>query len=141
MVIGHDHVNTERFRMRHDGVGANAGIYADDQPYSAFRRPVNGFDAHSVAVFQPVRHVKLGAAPQQIDGFLEHDNRSGSIDIVIAVKENRLADVDSAKQARYSAIHVAHEKRIVERLKFRKQKLGSGSGVAIPAICQNRRYH
>ena len=93
-MIGHDDVDAQSGRVLHHLVRANAGIDADDQLHAQRRGVLHRFALHAIAVANAMRDETSGDRARQIEHFLQHHQRAGSIDVVIAIEQNRFFAFD-----------------------------------------------
>ena len=93
VVVGDDEVEAEGFGGFGGGEGADAGVDADDEADTFAGGDFEDLVAHAVAFAQAVRDVEADFAAAAFDGGFEQDDGGGAIYVVVAVDEDRLADV------------------------------------------------
>ncbi len=57
--------------------------------------------AHAVAFLQAMRNMEIGAASENLDRFLEHDDGRSAIDVVIAIEKDRLSGLNGGRETRH----------------------------------------
>ena len=89
-------VDPELIGVTYDFDRADASIDAEDEPGTGGSRLIDDFGAHALAFTEPVRTVEGSIGTGDLEGFHQHTDAGGAIDIVSAVKENACAVADGA---------------------------------------------
>ena len=76
----------------------------------------------AVAFAEPVRNMKANRAAEHLDRRLQQHNGSSSVDVVVAVQQDRLFARDGCFDAFYRGDHAHHQQGIVKLRNFRIKK-------------------
>ncbi len=85
MVVGDDDFHPKTIGVTNHFGRAYAGIDADDQAHTVARGLFDDLGAHPITLFQPVRHMKVYGCAENLESFLEDDDRSRSVDVIVPV--------------------------------------------------------
>ncbi len=116
VMIRHHHIHTESSRQCDFFVRGRAAIGRHQQCDTLIMQALHGAEVESVAFAESMRNIGANlcvqpAKERQIDAC-----RRNPIDIVIAVKTDRLLSRDGAMQPFDRLVHVGNQKWIVRRL-------------------------
>ena len=117
MMVCHDEINTVLGGCFGSREGTNAGIDADYETHAPGGGLGDHFVPHAVAFANAVRHVVLDFATAQLQRGLQDHNSGGTVDIVVAVDEDRLGALDGSAHPFDGCAQSAHE---VGRMKLRE---------------------
>ena len=121
-MIGHDQVDAHPLCSLCGSEGANAGIDADDQAHTCGGRSLNHVVFHAVAVFDPVRNMKLNDASADLDRRFQNDDRRCAVDVVVTVNQDGFFALDGSADSFDCRTHAEHGIRRMKISQSRMQK-------------------
>ena len=145
-MVGDDEVEAEAASGFRFSKGAHAGVNGDDKTDTFSMGSFKHARLHAVAIAQAVRDVEADEIPWAAEHFdcgFEQNHGDCSVDVVVAVEQDRFTRGDGALDAIDGAIHAEHQIWIVEMGGFGieeseglssrgnaapQQKLGEGLG-------------
>ena len=133
MVVGDDQVHPRALGGLGGGKGTDAGVHADDQPDSVGGGALDHLVAHAVAFQQPVWHVEVAAAAQQLHRRLQNDGGQRAVHVVVAVDQHGLTLGDGTLQPLDGLGHAQHfhgRVQLIERRMKKAATLGHRSNTA-----------
>ncbi len=136
VVVGDDEVEVEARGFIRGGEGADAGVHTDDEAHVLGRGAGEHLGLHAIAVAQAMRDVIADGATEDFDGRLEQDDRSGAVDVVVAVDEDRLARGDGLLDARDRCCHAVQGVGIEQVIERGMKELRGRSGIGDAALEQ-----
>ena len=113
MVVRDNQVHPQRLGLGSGGKRPNARIHADDQPDPSRRCIAQHARLHPVALAQAMRHM-IGHTRRSVfgrdafDGGLQQHRCGRSIDVVVAIDQDRLTVPHGALNPGHSDVHAKH---------------------------------
>ncbi len=114
VMVGDDHIDTERSGVRHRFHCRRAHVHRDDECHSARVQLVDRVRMKPVSFFVAMRDIDLErAVPQLVEHLMQERRARDAVAVEVAIHGDALPLLHREEYPRHGAIHVGHQKGVV----------------------------
>ena len=114
-MVGHDHLEPERLRLRDLLDGGDPAVDGQDEADSLFHEPTERLARDAVALFEAAREMPDDVRAELAEEEHGERRRADAVDVVVAMDADPLAIGDGRANALDGDLHVPEEVRVVAR--------------------------